>query len=158
MKNGCFSDDVFSWTFQCLTSTAVKKGGLYSLDISSVYQYKNTLIGFKVDAESNVSSLQFSAHPFSCTGMLLITMLLYDSCRSLLLLMYLKSCHPQSLRFLLSCLIAMLERWSLFSYTFSWYCTNCWSLLMAVFFINCVDLYCLYNIGSPAIQEACGFC
>ena len=158
MKNGCFSDDVFSWTFQCLTSTAVKKGGLYSLDISSVYQYKNTLIGFKVYAESNVSSLQFSAHPFSCTGMLLITMLLYDSCRSLLLLMYLKSCHPQNLRFLLSCLIAIPERWSLFSYTFCWYCTNCWNLLMALFFIIWVDLYCLYNIGSPAIQEACGFC
>jgi len=34
----------------------VKKGGLYSLDISSVYQYKNTLIGFKVYAESNVST------------------------------------------------------------------------------------------------------
>ncbi|PUZ39676.1 hypothetical protein GQ55_9G352900 [Panicum hallii var. hallii] len=40
----------------CLTSTAVKKGGLYSLDISSMYQHKNALICFKVDAESNVST------------------------------------------------------------------------------------------------------
>ncbi|KAL6867646.1 hypothetical protein ACP4OV_015670 [Aristida adscensionis] len=39
-----------------LTSTAVKKGGLYSLDVSSVYKYKNTLVDVKVDTESNIST------------------------------------------------------------------------------------------------------
>ncbi|KAG8091468.1 hypothetical protein GUJ93_ZPchr0012g19399 [Zizania palustris] len=39
-----------------LTSTAVKKGGLYSLDVSSVYKHKNTLIDVKVDTESNIST------------------------------------------------------------------------------------------------------
>jgi voltage-dependent anion channel protein 2 len=39
-----------------LTSTAVKKGGLYSLDVSSVYKYKNTHIDVKVDTESNIST------------------------------------------------------------------------------------------------------
>ncbi|CAN6296098.1 unnamed protein product [Urochloa humidicola] len=39
-----------------LTSTAVKKGGLYTLDVSSVYKYKNTLVDIKVDTESNIST------------------------------------------------------------------------------------------------------
>ncbi|KAL6640899.1 hypothetical protein ACP70R_019080 [Stipagrostis hirtigluma subsp. patula] len=42
--------------YQGLTSTAVKKGGLYFLDISSVYKHKNTLIDIKVDTESNIST------------------------------------------------------------------------------------------------------
>jgi hypothetical protein len=46
---------VIHFDFQGLTSTAVKKGGLYSLDVSSVYKYKNTLVDVKVDTESNVS-------------------------------------------------------------------------------------------------------
>jgi hypothetical protein len=46
---------VIHFDFQGLTSTAVKKGGLYSLDLSSVYKYKNTLVDVKVDTESNVS-------------------------------------------------------------------------------------------------------
>ncbi|CAL4921349.1 unnamed protein product [Urochloa decumbens] len=39
-----------------LTSTAVKKGGLYTLDVSSVYKYKNTVVDIKVDTESNIST------------------------------------------------------------------------------------------------------
>ena len=49
--------------FQGLTSTAVKKGGLYTLDVSSVYKYKNTLVDIKVDTESNVSDMR---HPNLC--------------------------------------------------------------------------------------------
>ncbi|XP_006649583.1 mitochondrial outer membrane protein porin 5 [Oryza brachyantha] len=39
-----------------LTSTAVKKGGLYTLDVNSVYKYKNTNVDIKVDTESNIST------------------------------------------------------------------------------------------------------
>ncbi|KAM0823057.1 hypothetical protein ACQ4PT_071102 [Festuca glaucescens] len=39
-----------------LTSTAVKKGGLYSFDVAGVYKYKNTLVDVKVDTQSNVST------------------------------------------------------------------------------------------------------
>ncbi|KAF0930578.1 hypothetical protein E2562_033576 [Oryza meyeriana var. granulata] len=39
-----------------LTSSAMKKGGLYSLDVSSVYKYKNSVIDVKVDTESNIST------------------------------------------------------------------------------------------------------
>uniref|UniRef100_A0A0E0M6S8 Mitochondrial outer membrane protein porin 5 n=1 Tax=Oryza punctata TaxID=4537 RepID=A0A0E0M6S8_ORYPU len=39
-----------------LTSSGVKKGGLYSLDVSSVYKYKNSIIDVKVDTESNIST------------------------------------------------------------------------------------------------------
>jgi len=39
-----------------VTSTAVKKGGLYSLDVASAYKYKNTLVDVKVDTESNIST------------------------------------------------------------------------------------------------------
>jgi voltage-dependent anion channel protein 2 len=41
----------------------VKKGGLYTLDVSSVYKYKNTLVDIKVDTESNVSDMR---HPNLC--------------------------------------------------------------------------------------------
>jgi voltage-dependent anion channel protein 2 len=36
----------------------VKKGGLYSLDVSSVYKYKNTTVDVKLDTESNVSDME----------------------------------------------------------------------------------------------------
>ncbi|XP_020101050.1 mitochondrial outer membrane protein porin 5-like [Ananas comosus] len=39
-----------------LTSAALKKGGLYSLDIGSQYKYKNTLVDVKVDTDSNISA------------------------------------------------------------------------------------------------------
>ncbi|XP_072992955.1 mitochondrial outer membrane protein porin 5-like [Typha latifolia] len=39
-----------------LTSAALKKGGLYSLDICSQYKYKNTLVDVKVDTDSNIST------------------------------------------------------------------------------------------------------
>ncbi|KAL6641087.1 hypothetical protein ACP70R_019268 [Stipagrostis hirtigluma subsp. patula] len=39
-----------------VTSTAVKKGGLNSLDISSVYKHKNTDVSINVDSESNISA------------------------------------------------------------------------------------------------------
>lgn len=45
---------------QAVTSTAVKKGGLYSLDVASAYKYKNTLVDVKVDTESNVSDIEYS--------------------------------------------------------------------------------------------------
>ncbi|CAL9159373.1 unnamed protein product [Musa hybrid cultivar] len=39
-----------------LTSSAVKKGGLYTSDIGSLYKYKNTLVNVKVDTDSNIST------------------------------------------------------------------------------------------------------
>jgi hypothetical protein len=42
----------------------VKKGGLYSLDVSSVYKYKNTHIDVKVDTESNVSDIKLKCMHF----------------------------------------------------------------------------------------------
>lgn len=39
-----------------LTSAALKKGGLYSLDVGSQYKYKNTHIDIKVDTNSNIST------------------------------------------------------------------------------------------------------
>ncbi|CAL9092252.1 membrane protein porin [Musa troglodytarum] len=39
-----------------LTSAAVKKGGLYTSDIGSLYKYKNTLVNVKVDTDSNIST------------------------------------------------------------------------------------------------------
>ena len=51
--------------FQGLTSTAVKKGGLYALDVNAVYKYKNTLVDVKVDTQSNVSDAEYSDLCFS---------------------------------------------------------------------------------------------
>lgn len=48
----CLNDNI-----QGLTSAAVKKGGLYSLDVGSQYKYKNTFIDVKVDTSSNVCFL-----------------------------------------------------------------------------------------------------
>ncbi|KAJ0982126.1 hypothetical protein J5N97_010381 [Dioscorea zingiberensis] len=39
-----------------LTSGALKKGGLFSFDIGTVYKYKTTTIDVKVDTNSNISS------------------------------------------------------------------------------------------------------
>uniref|UniRef100_K4AIJ6 Uncharacterized protein n=1 Tax=Setaria italica TaxID=4555 RepID=K4AIJ6_SETIT len=39
-----------------ITSTALEKGGLCYLDMSSEYKHKNTLISVKVDTESNIST------------------------------------------------------------------------------------------------------
>jgi len=39
-----------------LTSSAVKKGGLSTGDIGTIYKYKNTVVDVKVDTESNISS------------------------------------------------------------------------------------------------------
>lgn len=39
-----------------ITSAAVKKGGLYALDIGTQYKYKNTLLDVKVDTDSNIST------------------------------------------------------------------------------------------------------
>ncbi|CAA6662983.1 unnamed protein product [Spirodela intermedia] len=39
-----------------LTANSVKKGGLYSSDITAQYRYKNTTVEVKVDTESTVSS------------------------------------------------------------------------------------------------------
>ncbi|KAK8937954.1 Mitochondrial outer membrane protein porin 5 [Platanthera guangdongensis] len=39
-----------------LTSSAVKKGGLYTLDVSTQYNYKNALIDVKVDTDSNITT------------------------------------------------------------------------------------------------------
>lgn len=39
-----------------ITSSAVKKGGLYAFDIGSQYKYKNTLVDVKVDTDSNIST------------------------------------------------------------------------------------------------------
>ncbi|XP_039117704.1 mitochondrial outer membrane protein porin 5-like [Dioscorea cayenensis subsp. rotundata] len=39
-----------------LTSGALKKGGLFSFDIGTVYKYKGTTIDVKVDTNSNISS------------------------------------------------------------------------------------------------------
>ncbi|RWV95924.1 hypothetical protein GW17_00041406 [Ensete ventricosum] len=41
-----------------VTSAAVKKGGLYSFDVGTEYKYKNTLIGVKIDTDSNVCLLK----------------------------------------------------------------------------------------------------
>ncbi|OAY85833.1 Mitochondrial outer membrane protein porin 5 [Ananas comosus] len=46
----------FSSTGVGLTSAAVKKGGLYTLDIGTQYKYKNTHIDVKLDTDSNVST------------------------------------------------------------------------------------------------------
>ncbi|RRT59252.1 hypothetical protein B296_00022064 [Ensete ventricosum] len=43
---------------KALTSAAVKKGGLYSFDVGTEYKYKNTLIGVKIDTDSNVCLLK----------------------------------------------------------------------------------------------------
>lgn len=51
---------ILSFICQGLTSTAVKKGGLYTLDVSSVYKYKSTLVDVKVDTESNVRDMEYS--------------------------------------------------------------------------------------------------
>ena len=48
----------FMYIVQAVTSTAVKKGGLYSLDVASAYKYKNNLVDVKVDTESNVSDIE----------------------------------------------------------------------------------------------------
>nr|CAD1832411.1 unnamed protein product [Ananas comosus var. bracteatus] len=47
----------FSSTGVGLTSAAVKKGGLYTLDIGTQYKYKNTHIDVKLDTDSNVSTI-----------------------------------------------------------------------------------------------------
>ncbi|KAJ6808268.1 mitochondrial outer membrane protein porin 5-like [Iris pallida] len=39
-----------------LTSAAVKKGGLYALDVGTQYKYKNTIVDLKVDTDSNIST------------------------------------------------------------------------------------------------------
>ncbi|PKA59900.1 Mitochondrial outer membrane protein porin 5 [Apostasia shenzhenica] len=39
-----------------LTSGAVKKGGLYALDVATQYKYKNTIIDVKADTDSNISA------------------------------------------------------------------------------------------------------
>lgn len=49
-KSSCF-------LFQALTSGALKKGGLFSFDIGTVYKYKGTTIDVKVDTNSNVCLL-----------------------------------------------------------------------------------------------------
>jgi hypothetical protein len=65
----------------------VKKGGLYSLDVSSVYKYKNTTVDVKLDTDSNVSDME---HLNLCIFSLWLiarhkhVTLLYDSGRSLL--------------------------------------------------------------------------
>lgn len=45
---------IFYSSFQALTSTAVKKGGLSAGDVAAQYKYKNVLFDVKVDTESNV--------------------------------------------------------------------------------------------------------
>jgi 2',3'-cyclic-nucleotide 2'-phosphodiesterase (5'-nucleotidase family) len=47
------------FSFQALTSTAVKKGGLSTGDVAAVYKYKNTLIDVKLDTASIVGSFVF---------------------------------------------------------------------------------------------------
>lgn len=39
-----------------LTSTAVKKGNIYALDIGSQYKYKNAILDVKVDTDSNIAT------------------------------------------------------------------------------------------------------
>ncbi|XP_020574489.1 mitochondrial outer membrane protein porin 5 [Phalaenopsis equestris] len=45
-----------SATGVALTSGAVKKGGLYALDVSTQYNYKNTLVDVKIDTDSNITT------------------------------------------------------------------------------------------------------
>ncbi|KAG0487218.1 hypothetical protein HPP92_009313 [Vanilla planifolia] len=40
----------------CLTSGAVKKGGLYAFDVSTQYKYKNSLVDVKIDTDSNITT------------------------------------------------------------------------------------------------------
>jgi hypothetical protein len=65
--------------FQGLTSTAVKKGGLYSLDVNAVYKYKNTLVDVKLDTQSNVSDVEFPVFYFFplCSLWLVVTPFIY---------------------------------------------------------------------------------
>lgn len=44
----------FCFSFQALTSTAVKKGGLSTGDVAAQYKHKNSTIDVKFDTESNV--------------------------------------------------------------------------------------------------------
>lgn len=50
----CFIHCAF-FVFQAVTSSALKKGGLYALHVGSCFKYKKSIIDVKVDTDSNVS-------------------------------------------------------------------------------------------------------
>ena len=47
------------FSFQALTSTSVKKGGLSTGDVAALYKYKNTIIDVKLDTASTVGYFVF---------------------------------------------------------------------------------------------------
>lgn len=55
------------FSFQALTSTAVKKGGLSTGDVAALYKYKNTLIDVKLDTASIVGYYVFLDYNIICS-------------------------------------------------------------------------------------------